>query len=104
VYLATNAALHLSTIADLRESTNPSHYQLDTRMAMTGGCEPWSPHDHGSRPDQRSGIRMDQHSDLQPWAAYLKIPASIFKTAWKMERYFSLMATTLICSVFCRFA
>jgi hypothetical protein len=35
-------------------------------MAMAGGCEAWPPHDHGSGPDKRAGIRMDQHTDVLP--------------------------------------
>src|SRR5207245_9486168 len=60
-------------------------------MAMTGGCEAWPPHDHGSRPDKRSGIRMDQHSNVLALrqACCFRISASIFKTLPRWYGIFS---------------
>jgi predicted lactoylglutathione lyase len=59
-------------------------------MAMTGSCKAWPPYDHGSRPDQRSWIWMDQHRNSLPWER-LKNLSQYIQDAPEMGIVFSFL-------------
>jgi len=60
-------------------------------MAMTGGFEAWPPHDHGGRPDKRSGSWMDQHNNILPRGASAFQP--VYSRWFKDATLFSSQST-----------
>src|SRR5262245_32199577 len=65
-------------------------------MTMRGGDKPRSPHDHRSRPYERSRSRAHQHIDTSQRTA-LRDTASIFKTAPEVGRYRSAFDSASTC-------